>query len=113
VEFGSKIPARDEAAEVEFGSNFQLGAKPRWNLDPNFSWGRSRGGIWIQISAGGEVEVEFGIKFQLRAELRWNLHPNSSCGEAEMEFGFKFQLGAKPRWNLRSYYSKGRSRGEI
>jgi len=80
-----QIPVGGEAA-VKFESKFQLGAKPRCNLDSNFSWGRRRGGIWIQISAGGDVEVEFGSKFQ---------------------------LGVKPRWNLRSYYNRGRSRGEI
>jgi len=43
-EFTKKIPPEFEA-EVEFKSKFQLGAKPKWNLRLNSSWGRSRGGI--------------------------------------------------------------------
>jgi len=30
---------------VEFGSKFLLGARPKWNLDPNSSWVQSQGGI--------------------------------------------------------------------
>jgi len=50
-------------AEVEFGCKFQLAATPRWNLDANFSWRRSRGEIWMQIPAGSNTAVEFGCKF--------------------------------------------------
>jgi len=51
--------------EVEFTSNsswgrhrggiwmqIQVGGEAEWNLDANSSWGRRRGGIWMQIPAG-------------------------------------------------------------
>jgi len=85
---------------VEFGSKFQLGAKPRWNIDPNSSWEQCQSLIWSQIPAWGEREVEFAFKFQLGAKPRWNLDQ-------------KFQLGAKPRWNLDPNSSWEQSQGRI
>ena len=98
---------------MKFGSKFQLGARPRWNLDPNFSWGRSRGGICIQIPARDEAELKCGSKIQLPRSRGGICIQIPAWDEAEVKCKSKFQLGAKPRWNLHPNSSLKRSRGKM